>query len=229
MGKEQTCDAVINGVAARGVAMLETDEILFRGSPRLKLPLKDIKGVQADGDRLELRHKGGTAVFLLGAKQAAAGAKRILEPPGLLDKLGVREGCTVTVAGNLDDDFVHSLELRGATVRRGKKGKDAVLVLFGADSVAELKAMSGLDKLIHPAGGIWIVYPKGRKDIREADVMAAGRDAGWKDNKTCRFSDTHTGLRFVIAVADRGAERSRSPARRPAAAKGARGRSVARS
>ena len=60
-----------------------------------------------------------------------------------------------------------------------------------------------------PDGGVWIVYPKGRKDIREADVMAAGRDLGLKDNKTCRFSDTHTGLRFVIPVAERQKPKSR--------------------
>ena len=221
MGKEQTCDAVIDGVRTHGRALLETDEVLFRGTPKLKLPLKDIKKVLIDGEDLELRHKAGVVRLALGAKQAAAWAKRIQEPPGLLDKLGVKEGTRVTVvtpkglhphAGGLDDDFVHSLELRGASVRRGRKGKDADLVFLGAETLADLKNAAGLATLMHPAGGIWIFYPKGRKDLREADVMAAGRAAGWNDNKTCRVSETHTALRFVIPLADR-------PGRATAAAK----------
>ncbi len=222
MGKEQTCDAVIDGVRTHGLAMLETDDVQFRGTPKLKVLLKDIKKVILDGEDLELRHKGGVVRFNLGAKQAAAWAKRILEPPGLLDKLGVNEGTRVTVAGGLDEDFVHSLELRGASVRRGRKGKDADVVLFGAETLADLEDVAGLAKLMHPAGGIWFVYPKGRKDLREADVMAAGRAAGWKDNKTCRVSETHTALRFVIPLADRPAKTSTPKAARSA------GRSKAR-
>ena len=72
MGKEQTCDAVIDGVRTHGLAMLETDEILFRGQPKLKALLKNIKKVIVDGEHLELRHTGGVVRLGLGAKQAAA-------------------------------------------------------------------------------------------------------------------------------------------------------------
>ncbi|MGA8767000.1 MAG: hypothetical protein WB559_08275 [Candidatus Acidiferrales bacterium] len=44
---------------------------------------------------------------------------------------------------------------------------------------------------------------KGQKHIREADVIAAGKSVGLTDNKVCRFSDTHTALRFVIPLARR--------------------------
>lgn len=235
MGKEQTCDAVIDGVRTHGLAMLETDDVQFRraegahaakSTPRLKVLLKDIKKVILDGEHLELRHKGGVVRLSLGAKQAAAWAKRILEPPGLLDKLGVKEGTTVTVAGGIDEDFVHSLELRGAVVRRGRKGKDADLVFLGVETLADLNNVAGLAKLMRPAGGIWFLYPKGRKDLREADVMAAGRAAGWKDNKTCRVSETHTALRFVIPLADRPAGAT-AAAKRAAAPRSA-GRSKGR-
>jgi hypothetical protein len=86
--------------------MLETDDLRFgraegapdtRRAPKLKVLRKDIRKVIVDGDHLEVRHKGGVARFALGAKQAAAWAKRILEPPGLLDKLGVKDGSTVVV------------------------------------------------------------------------------------------------------------------------------------
>lgn len=49
----------------------------------------------------------------------------------------------------------------------------------------------------------WVVYPKGQRHIREIDVMDAGRSAGLTDNKVCRFSNTHTALRFVVPVSQR--------------------------
>ncbi len=208
MGKEADCRATIDGVAVKGRALLETDEILIRrpdGERRLKVLLKDIRDVKVERGALVLRHTKGTLSLELGPSQAAAWAKRILEPPGLLDKLGVKEGSIVVTVGLNDEEFAHSLELRGATVIQGRKGKDADMVLFGAESTADLKKLAGLDGLIHPAGGIWIIYPKGQAHIREADIMEAGRGAGWSDNKTCRFSDTHTGLRFVIPVEKRAA------------------------
>jgi hypothetical protein len=44
------------------------------------------------------------------------------------------------------------------------------------------------------------VYPKGVKEIREVEVIEAGRAAGLKDIKVCAFSATHTGLKFVFPV-----------------------------
>jgi len=53
------------------------------------------------------------------------------------------------------------------------------------------------------AAALWIVYPKGPKDITENDVLAAGRKAGLKDVKVAGFSPTHTALKFVIPAARR--------------------------
>ena len=161
MGKEQICCAVIHGVEAKGRTLLETDEILFRGVPKLKLPLGDIKKVSVSGDSLVLKHKGGEVSFALGAKHAAAWAQRILHPPGLLDKLGVTSGVTVTVV-NLDDPaFLATLTNHDGEVRKDRKGRGADVVLFGAESLADLAKLVGLDKLIAPASGIWVIYPKG--------------------------------------------------------------------
>ena len=213
MGKEQTCIAVIDGVRAEGRALLETDEILFRGTPRLKVPLADIRQVRVDGDALIVRHKGGEVSLELGAKQAAAWARRIAAPPGLLDKLGIKAEQVVVVLNVPDSGLVADVEARAGSVRRSRPGKAADLVLLGLESVEDLAALDGLAKVIRPDGAVWIVYPKGRKDIREADVMETARAAGWRDTKTARVSDTHTGLRFVIPVS------SRPGASRPAAKK----------
>ncbi len=58
-------------------------------------------------------------------------------------------------------------------------------------------------RLIKPDGAIWIVRPKGRKEITEAETMAAGKRAGLVDVKVVSFSDVHTAEKFVIPVAKR--------------------------
>ena len=50
---------------------------------------------------------------------------------------------------------------------------------------------------------MWVVYPKGRTDPSEVDVLEAGKAAGLVDVKVARFSETHTALKFVIPVARR--------------------------
>ena len=47
------------------------------------------------------------------------------------------------------------------------------------------------------AGALWIVYPKGKQDITELQVLDAGRAAGLVDVKVVSFSATHTALKFV--------------------------------
>ena len=52
-------------------------------------------------------------------------------------------------------------------------------------------------------GALWIIRPKGVKEITEAETMAAGKAAGLVDVKVVRFSDTHTAEKFVIPLASR--------------------------
>jgi hypothetical protein len=47
---------------------------------------------------------------------------------------------------------------------------------------------------------VWVIRPKGRPDISERAVMAAGKAAGLVDVKVVSFSPTHTAEKFVIPV-----------------------------
>jgi hypothetical protein len=42
-----------------------------------------------------------------------------------------------------------------------------------------------------------LIYPKGRKEITELQVLSAGRSAGLLDVKVVSYSATHTALKFV--------------------------------
>jgi hypothetical protein len=221
MGQEMECTAHVGRRALAGKAMLETDELVFRGDERLRIRLADVKRAKATDDgRLVIRFKGGTVSFELGA--AAAGwAARINNPPTRLDKLGVKHGQRVALAGTVDAEFERELETADVSVKRGRPGKGADLVVLGAERIRDLERIAAMEAAIAPDGAVWVVYPKGRADIREADVLGAGRDAGLVDVKVARFSDTHTALKFVIPRAGR-ADRTAAaaPRRRRASPRG---------
>jgi hypothetical protein len=202
MGQEERCVAMYNGAYSEGKALLETDEIIFRGEFRLKISLTAISSVTAEDGELHVAFDGQQAAFVLG-KQAARWKARIENPPTLLDKLGVKAQDTVSVLGVADDEFAEALHARGARVVEGTAAAESDHIFLGAESVEDLKRLVALRGYLAPTGGVWVVAPKGQKHIREADVLAAGKPAGLVDVKVARFSATHTAHRFVIPVSQR--------------------------
>jgi hypothetical protein len=79
----------------------------------------------------------------------------------------------------------------------------ADLVFYNASKTADLARVRRLAGGLKPNGALWVVYPKGVAEVRELDVLMAGREAGLKDTKVASFSATHTALRFVIPLTGR--------------------------
>ena len=86
MGAEAKCQIRVDGATHEGKALLETDELLFRGEGgadgrgmRLKIPLSAITSVTAAAGELRVRHAAGDATFLLGP-HAEKWAERIRTP-----------------------------------------------------------------------------------------------------------------------------------------------------
>src|SRR5689334_10787080 len=88
VGQEIECKLRYQRKTLTGKAYLETDFVLFRGEERLKVPFRDLKAVTSEGGKLTLDFTGGPAVLELGAA-AEKWARKILNPPSRLDKLGV--------------------------------------------------------------------------------------------------------------------------------------------
>ncbi|MFZ0819455.1 MAG: hypothetical protein WAM91_05255 [Candidatus Acidiferrales bacterium] len=183
-----------------GKALLETSEILFRGEFRLKIPFVEIKAAKAVKGELRVRFAEGEAVFELGAA-SEKWADKILHPKSVIEKIGVKPGGKAVVLGVKDADFLKRLHALAECSE--KIGRGSELIFFGAESAAQLKRVRALANSLAPEGALWIVYPKGRKEITEVGVISAGRGAGLKDVKVVGFSATHTALKFVIPVADR--------------------------
>src|SRR5688500_155597 len=104
MGQGLECTMRYQRRRIAGKAYQETDYLLFRGDERLKVSLKDLTSVKAAAGILKLEFDGGPAELELG-KAAEKWADRILHPPTRADKLGIKSGITVRLAGNFDPEF----------------------------------------------------------------------------------------------------------------------------
>jgi hypothetical protein len=131
-----------------------------------------------------------------------AGEKDYSQKP-LIDKLGVKPGERVSLLGLRDDVFLAELRGAGADVSIGRARRQSDHLFLAVESVKDLARIERLEPWMARNGAARVVFPKGRKDLREVDVIETGVDAGLVDNKVVRFSDTHTALRFVIPVARR--------------------------
>jgi len=121
----------------------------------------------------------------------------------LLDKLGVKVGHKILILGVTEGQFIHDIKPFEPEFSEPKPVADIDLIFFAAERKRDLARLASLRKSIVKNGAIWVVYPKGRQDIRELDVISAGKAAGLTDNKVCSFSATHTALRFVIPLSNR--------------------------
>jgi hypothetical protein len=202
MGQEASCTVTVGRRRAEGKALLETNEIIFRSPElRLKIPLASITNLDVRDGRLSVTHADGAATFHLGPA-AAKWAEKIRNPKSLLDKLGVKPEHKVVAIGVRDDGFLADLKARVPKVLT-RAGRDADVIMFGAESLDELARLGTLRSAIKANGIIWTVTPKGKGGIKDTDVMAAGKRAGLVDVKIAAFSATHSATKFVIPKAQR--------------------------
>jgi hypothetical protein len=201
MGLEAECTVRFGGKQSRGKARFEEKEIVFRGDFRLVIPLAEVRSAQAQGGTLAIQSGAGTARFELGAA-AEKWAARIRSPRGLLEKLGVKAGSRVRLVGLEDGGFLRELEARGAEVR-GRAASGVDLVFVRMERVADLAKLTALRKAIAPAGAVWVLWPKGRKELREDDVRAVAMANGLVDVKVVSFSETLSALKLVIPLKQR--------------------------
>jgi hypothetical protein len=199
MGYDASCEMRIDGRLGRGTVLLEQKALMVRGDVRLTIPLTGITTATAADGWLRIRFDNRDAAFALGP-HAARWAQRILHPPSRLDKLGVKPGMRVRVAGHVERDFVDELRGAGATVVMRDGGAPADLVFYGVGRREDLGALADLAGVIASNGAVWTIRPKGQRTITEADTMAAGKAAGLVDVKVVSFSDTLTAEKFVIPV-----------------------------
>lgn len=201
MGQELACSVLADGKWHRGKALLEANEIIFRGEVRLKIPFTSIKTMDAGAGKLQVCTKEAAYLFNLGPK-AEKWRRRIANPKSLLDKLGVKPGDSVSLQGSFPADFLADLKKQGALVTGGKS-KFPAWIFLAAGSLSDLSKVKSAASALRNSAALWIVYPKGQKSITEHTVRSAALCSGLTDVKVASFSSTLTALKFVIPLAKR--------------------------
>ena len=127
----------------------------------------------------------------------------------LIQKLGLKGGCRLSVLGG-PDGFLESLDLpESVTVATSLAGKSAfdVIVCFVMSQAELLRRFDACAKRLDPAGGFWVAWPKKASgvptDLTEDRVREVALAAGLVDNKVCAIDGTWSGLRLVGPVKDR--------------------------
>src|SRR6202012_4400019 len=178
MGQERETTLRISKRRIEGEALLETAEIIFRpvdGSKRIKFAFADIiKSVKAIDGELRFHTEEGPAVLELGPA-AEKWAERILHPKSRAEKLGVKIGMQVATIGAFEADFQQELRVITKDVSEGKIAAGAELIFVALETAKDLAGVAKIAKAVKGATGLWLVYPKGRKEITENNVIGAGR------------------------------------------------------
>jgi hypothetical protein len=154
------------------------------------------------------RKSAPRAAKLAPAAKVVAPAATLAKPTSgysgtpLAQKLGVKEGHRVVLL-DAPEGFASTLEplppIALATSLRGS----ADVILFFCRARRDLeRAIASLHTAIHPAGGLWIAWPKKASrlatDMTEDVVREVALPRGLVDNKVCAIDEIWSGLRVVI-------------------------------
>jgi hypothetical protein len=199
MGQEREVVFKHGREKAKGRALLEASEIVFRseGGGRVRIPLAGRTATAREGV-LVLEGHDSTYELTLGDKHAAAWAKQITSPKTVVQKLGLDKVKTLRIVGTPDPlSLTKDLAaLPDLSVTKTGNAWDACLLFITKKT--DLSKLTALVKpLAAPRTFLWIVYPKGKPNPKEADVRAAGLAAGLVDIKVASVSTTQTALKFT--------------------------------
>ncbi len=199
MGEEVAGTVTVGGQKVTVRGDFASDHVTFSGGRRGEVAYKLIEVVSTSKGILRLRVDGLIMEFPLGQKVDRL-ANKIRKPPTLMEKLGVKVGMRVAAVG-VQKTLERQLEA-AAPLPKGQSGP-LDLLFVGVRTLDGLESLATLRSRVAANGGLWVVYPKGKRDLRESDVLAAGRALGLKDVKVARVSETQTALKFVVPLADR--------------------------
>jgi hypothetical protein len=115
-------------------------------------------------------------------------------------KLGIVEGSTLALVGEPPGGVVVGLPV-GITVKRQARGKADVVVAFFTERRDYERRIEVLGRMIFPAGGLWVAWPKRASGLAttmdENVVRAVALPLGLVDNKVCAIDEIWSGLRVV--------------------------------
>jgi len=188
----------VAGAQVEAKALLETHELILRGSRKARWPLDTLTDVRVDDDWLNFTSPDGPVALNLGATAAASWAKKMAAPPpSLADKLGLKPSASVQVIGEVEDPV-----LAEALANRLAPAAEAAMSLAVIESRQDLDAAIAAHAALPADAQLWLINVKGpASPLGENAVRAAMRAAGYMDNKTASVSERLAATRYARARA----------------------------
>jgi hypothetical protein len=205
MGTEIAGEAAYRGTSHRIKLHLDGKELTLRDGLKLTIPLKEVRSAAASDGELTVAWAKEKIVLKVGDK-AARLAEKILHPPSLLDKLGIKSAQVVSIVGLADKSFLRDLKQRSEAVFEDAIEPQSDVIIFRAATKADLRRLKSLQKSLKRDGAIWIIRTKAPKDAKaatEMDVITSARASGLVDVKICAFTDELSAMKVVIPKASR--------------------------
>jgi hypothetical protein len=195
MGREALVHAEVGNETDEVRALLESGELILRGTIRRRYPKSALEGAAVEGGVLCFRYAGEAVRLHLGARAADAWRKAIATPPrSLRAKLGLDRGERALLIGSFDDDALAEA-LDGALVEDAVAAGMMIACIEGPDDLIAAQTIHGA----HPGLALWAIYPKGR-DVAfgESKIRTALRARGFRDTKSCAVSERLTATRYIL-------------------------------
>src|SRR5438876_10175996 len=97
-------------------------------------------------------------------------AERDYGSRSLMEKLGVKPGARASLIAMRDHEFVSQLRDRGADVSLRRR-RNSDLVFMRVETIGQLGGLNHIEPYLRRDGAVWVTFPRGRKDLREVDVI----------------------------------------------------------
>lgn len=200
MGREARIAYTSGKERAEVRAHLDSASLQLSGGKKLIVQLSDVRTAKVVGEDLAVETTTAKFKLALGAKEAAAWAKGMLNPPSLADKLSVKAGTAVLIVGErideIDDAVAKATKVERAPKLTAAQAKAANIVILTLLTETAPKQIEAAAKVLPKGTALWLVYTKGVKPNGD-DIIALARKAGLKDTKVARISVMHAALRFI--------------------------------
>jgi hypothetical protein len=198
MGREAKVEYAAGKERAEVKVHLDSTALEITGGKKLKVALADVKAATIDGDLLKITAGAAKFSLALGAKEAEAWRKKILNPPSLAEKLGFKPDKTAILVGQVPAEVAEAAKSAKSVTATAKLGKtiaaDVAALMLTPGKEEQLVVAAA--KSLAPRASLWLIYEKGRA-VNGDHVIAMARKAGLKDTKVARISDSHAALRFI--------------------------------
>lgn len=197
MGREAICECNWAGTTAKVKVLLESTDLIVRGEIRKRVPIKELRSVEAQSGWLRFKAGRDHVQILLGAPAAEKWADAIKKPPPTLArKLGITNKSIVRTIGDIADEALKEALAQAAEI----SSRNPDLIVACVDTPESLAATHRAAKpQLLKSVPIWLVYPKGPgHPLNESVIRSLLRGCSMMDTKVASVSDRLTALRFNL-------------------------------